>query len=332
MRNAVSVVIVTYNAQDHIAALLESLQKQTLQPSEIIVVDSASSDRTVDIINTNFPRVRLERSEHNLDFAKGYNRGINLSSAPIVMVVNQDVVLEPSAIEKLAAALQVSEQIGAVGPKLLRVAASGMKNIDTVGIRATRARQFLNIGEGEKDDGRYNAQRQVFGLSGAAILLKREALLSIAETGNGHQEYFDEDFIAFKEDVDLSYRLNHAGWTLYAVPNAVGHYNRSTSLDPDSPITAQRQQRTARAKSYSWRNHRWTIIKNEPLVNILLDGWLIIPYECGKMLFLLVREPKTLKTLPSYLKGLPTMLKKRKTVLTSSKISAKQLRQLLFHS
>lgn len=304
-----ALIILTHNAEEHLKLLAHDIAALTQQPDEVIVVDSASSDSTLELVKKHFPEANLLAQPTNVDFCKGYNIGILEASSEIVLTVNQRVHLTPSSVEKMMARMESDDTVAAVGPKILQ---QDHKTIDSMGIVGDKRRHFSNLGEGEADTGQHD-ESTPFGISGACMLLRKEALEEIAQPGKTRPEYLDEDFVAYKDDVDLAYRFRHRGWDLVLEPSAVVSYVRNTAY------SKRRTQRSKRAKTYSLRNHWWTLLKNEPFSAILRDLLQIAVYESLKLTFIALTDPKTvLSVAPAYLKKLPKMMKKRQQILSMS--------------
>ncbi|PJA93043.1 MAG: hypothetical protein CO132_04785 [Candidatus Kerfeldbacteria bacterium CG_4_9_14_3_um_filter_45_8] len=328
--NRVSVVVVTYDSAVYIPALAASVRKQSVSVSEVVVIDNSPTLKCAEALAEYWPEARVVRPGLNLDWCKGANLGIVEATGEYIFVINPDVTLEPSALERLLEVMEEDKTVGAVAPKLRRLLPGDENILDGMGIVISRSRRFTNQGEGEFDSGQYDSL-EPFGFSGAATLFRRTALLDIAKYGGGKErEYYDEDFVAYKDDVDLSYRLRHRGWLLKLVPMAVANHARTAKeLKSTEGLRADRKSKSLRIRSYSWRNHLWTIIKNEPLSSLLIASPWIISYELVKLIYILSTEPTTLRAVVGLVKGLPKMLRKRQAILTSSRISATNLRKAI---
>lgn len=116
----VSIVIVNWNTEELLRACLNSIYKTMDKTSiEVIVVDNASSDNSVDMVQREFPMVRLVINQANLGFAKANNIAFPMCSAPYVMLLNSDTTVYPGAVETLIQFLDTHLQVGAVGPKIV---------------------------------------------------------------------------------------------------------------------------------------------------------------------------------------------------------------------
>src|SRR3989339_588378 len=127
----ISVVIATYNEDPQLLIdLFYSLQKQTVQPTEIIIVDNSSDDHLVPIIQKHCPQGLLLKQSENLDFDRSYNLGMSKASSEYILILNADLVLKPNAIEYLLKTIQTDARIAAVGPKLYRLTTSLEKSTE----------------------------------------------------------------------------------------------------------------------------------------------------------------------------------------------------------
>lgn len=336
-RPLISVVLNTYNEPEYVQDFFASLQAQTEAPQEVIVVDNSDRLDYTKEMRQAYPGVIILKQKENLDFCRGSNLGLQQATHPYILLLNQDMILEPRAIECLLNTISDQPRVGAVIPKLLRFPTEGDAHIDSMGIIGNRARRFVNRGEGEEDRGQYDIiqiQQNFFGASGAAVLFRKEALEDIAKHGGGNPgEYFDEDFVAYKDDIDISYRLRHRGWGIVLTPEAhIFHKRTVKEIKKSEGIVQDRRAKSFRVRGNSFRNHWWLLIKNEPMRNLILHAPWILWYECRKLLFILFMEPSTLRIVPSFWKKLPLILRKRRAILSSSTISSKQLRDFFQHS
>jgi GT2 family glycosyltransferase len=196
--------------------------------------------------------------------------------------------------------------------------------VDTMGLELLKSRNVIDKFSGEKYEGPLDAQ-EVFGVSGALMCLRASALESV----RWNKEYFDEDFFAYKEDVDLSWRLRNMDWRIIIVPQAAAYHLRSARGDINlsfwKKILSQRKK-SEKIKFWSARNHLWAIVKNDFCINHLLDWPFIFFSEFGKFIYYLVLDTKTVRAYFSAFYGLPKMLAKR-AYLKNAKIRPEEIRQ-----
>jgi GT2 family glycosyltransferase len=153
------------------------------------------------------------------------NLGIGASSGRYVLALNPDCRLEPDFAAVLAERLDRRHDVGFASGKLFRAQGAGLSPtalLDSTGIYRTAAGRHFDRGSGEPADGRYAAEEEVFGASGAAGFYRREAL----ESARIMTGVFDSDFFLYREDADLSWRLQNLGWKCLYVPGAVGYHRR----------------------------------------------------------------------------------------------------------
>lgn len=199
----VAVVIVSWNCRDYLATCLASLRELERTPREVVVVDNASTDGTVEFVREHHPEVRLIAQEDNVGFCRANNVGIEATAAPFVLVLNPDTRVEPSFLERLLPVFEDPE-VGIASGKLLRFDGS---TFDSAGQELARSRQPRDRGYGRVDRGQFDRDGSVFGACGAAALYRRSMLDDVADADG----YFDTTFFAFYEDLDLAWRARRRG-------------------------------------------------------------------------------------------------------------------------
>ena len=297
----VSIHIVAWNGMTHLQSCLQSIMNQTYQSISVMVVDNGSVDGTVPWLASEYPQVHMLRNTRNLGFCHGHNQAIRITDSPYVLCLNQDIVLTPDWVTKAVAILQAQPGIGSVGGKLLRysysdeelksVVPSGI--IDSAGLRVYRSRHTVDRGSGEQDSGQFDRAEPVFGLSGACTLFRRQALESI----RFRDEYFDEDFFAYKDDIDIAWRLLRLDWVNWYEGTMVGYHHRSIqgqSKNSNKQIVKNFQRRAIFNAAYSYRNHWLLFMKNESSISLRPDLPWILWYEFRKIVFLLATRPAAL--------------------------------------
>jgi GT2 family glycosyltransferase len=225
-----SVLMVTWNSAEVLPASLDALRLARPSPAELVIVDNASTDRSVEMVESAAQGapfdVNLIRSTVNLGFAAGMNRAIAAASSPYILLLNPDVRVVPDMIGQLHDAIErAPAEVYAVGPKLLRAAGNSLEStnvIDSVGIQMTRDGRHFDRGAAEWDAGQFDKPEEVFGLTGAAVIFRKATLEDCKVDG----EIFDEDFFAYREDADLAWRMRGFGYRALYEPRAVGYHLR----------------------------------------------------------------------------------------------------------
>lgn len=343
-----SIHIVSWNSARVLADALESLRAQTFKDFTLTVVDNASTDGSVDVVRERLPEATVLRNFKNLGFSAGQNQAIELarnrwvdddkkgrsSVDRYVLVMNPDIILTPDFLEKLARGVDGRYEVGSATGKLLRVRRSRVEGgdpeftdvIDSAGLVMKRNRRAADRGAGEKDGPAYAAPTEVFGVSGALALYRAEAIDALREVSG---EVFDADFFAYKEDVDVAWRLRLLGWKAAYVPQAVAYHYRGTGGAEKAGLLEmfkRRLGRSAMVNRLSTRNHLLMLAKDDDWSNRLLHALWIVPHEIGKFLSTLFLSPRALIAYWEALLLTPKMWKKRRALMRARKADAKAIR------
>ena len=340
-----SIHIVTWNSARYLPELFASLDAQTSRDFTVTVVDNASADETAEWIAEHRPDVVLLRNNRNQGFSRGHNQAIALAlqrwdladlEKRYVMVTNPDLAFAPNAVERLLALMDAHPEVASGAPKLLRAITSGhsddgrleaerTKVIDAVGIVLTRARRSIDRGAGEEDKGQYDADTRIFGPSGACAIYRASAL----QRAKSGEDYFDEDFFSYQEDVDLAWRMRLFGMESRLIPSAVVWHHRMAQSNPQASwFEAWKIRRTKSSyiNTYSTRNHGWLLLKNDQGSNMLLHLPWWLPYEVAKCLVSLL-SPAQIRAQFASLAGFPRMLRKRRDIQKRAVTPAAEMRK-----
>ncbi|MBI5754859.1 glycosyltransferase family 2 protein [Candidatus Peregrinibacteria bacterium] len=329
----ISIIIINYNAEKTIGSCLNSVLTQSWHKKEIIIIDNASTDRSLEILKTNFSSVKIIKNTENFGYSKAANQGIRETDGDFVMIMNPDIVLEPDYIEKILECAEKHPKTGAFSGKLLKYNFElGIKTniFDSTGLYCYRNRRIIDRGQGLKDFGQYENEEEVFGVTGAAPIYRREAL----EMVKINDEYFDEDFFMYKEDIDLTWRMRLFGWSSYYVPKAVSYHGRGTGVlkrFTHWEVAKNRRRLSRFQKSLAYRNQRLMQIKNEMPKNFIKDALQIFVKEFLILGYIVVREPYLLSSVYELLKTIPKAIKKRKIIM-NRKIASQESMQKWFQS
>jgi N-acetylglucosaminyl-diphospho-decaprenol L-rhamnosyltransferase len=231
VRPTVAVCIVTHNSAPDLPGCLEAVARLKHRPLEIVVVDCASGDgsletarRSAPVLAADIPFQGVGLAE-NAGFAGGMNAAFDRTAAPFVLTLNADARPAPDYVSRLLArfAAHPELRVGAVTGRLVRpVDAEGGRRLDACGMRLIRTWRHLDRGSGELDRGQLSTAERVFGATGAASLFRRAALDDAAVEG----EIFDSRFHSFREDAELCFRLRERGWEILYEPAAVAEHRR----------------------------------------------------------------------------------------------------------
>lgn len=263
----ISLVIINYNNKAYLNRCLTSILNQTYKNFEIIFIDNESKDGSFEFMKEEYSdkkNILLIRNEVNNGYAGAANQGIKISKGKYVMILNPDIIMEEDFIEKMYKFINSDESIGALSGKLLKYDFENDKKlnyIDSAGIIMFKSTRCIDRGQNEEDLGQYDNTEQVFGVCGAAPLYRRSSLEKIKVL----DEYFDEDFFAYKEDVDLSWRLNLAGFKNMYYPGAVAYHGRGLGSSSGGILNfiKHRKKQSEFLRGISYRNHIMMLWKND---------------------------------------------------------------------
>jgi N-acetylglucosaminyl-diphospho-decaprenol L-rhamnosyltransferase len=212
----VSAVVVTYNGLPHVEQALESVEGL-----ETVVVDHGSTDRTLELVRSRFPSVKVVEQE-NRGLGAGWNTGLRETESPYVLVLNSDAWLVGDAAERLVRFAEGIPKAAWVAPRLLNTDGSLQPSVrgfptpwrlatEYLFLRKLAPRsRLLNAFYGAGF--RHDEIREVEFAKAAAFLIRREAFDEVGP--------FDEQFFLFSEETDWSYRARAAGWRTLFFPEA----------------------------------------------------------------------------------------------------------------
>lgn len=333
----VSIVIPTYKDADLLRRSLPAFLDHPPGELEIVILNNDPSQDVRAALRGigDDRRVRLVEMGWEAGFARAVNRGIRETSGELVMLCNADVFPTPTYLAELVRFFESRPAAGAAIGKLLRYDLENDRAtdvIDTAGLVLSRQRRFMPRGEGERDVGQFDEPAQVFGVDGAAPVLRRRALEQISVRG----EYLDENFFAHKEDHDISWRLHLAGWQCWYVPTAVAHHGRTTrGLGSSGYLSAIRSfhqtelEKSQPVRVNAMKNQWLMLLKNEDGFNFARDFPFIFAREAMVVTHRLVFAPKTLVAIPMTIRLLPETLQKRRTAKRSQTMNPRALRRWL---
>lgn len=312
---SVCLIIVHYKGLDILKKCLESVFSTNYPNFQVILVDNGSTDgSSAHAAGFYEHKTNLIRSDVNLGFVAGNNLALRQAKADYIVLLNDDVIVDPNWLAELVYEAERKPEIGACQPKLRSLqdpryfeyngACGGM--LDIYGVPLTRGRVFDLA---EEDSGQYDKTAEIFWASGAALFLRGNV---IREVG-----LLDEMFYAHMEEIDLCWRMRLAGYKVFSVPKStVYHLGGGTPL-PEKFYLKQRNNLITIMKNYGG----WSLLRFFPL-RVVQDLFSFIYY--------LIRKEKTrsLPILTAYywlLKNLRPVLLSRYIIQSQRKVKDEEI-------
>lgn len=250
MSSILAYVVVGWNNRQFLANCLNSIASQDGVTRRAYYIDNASSDDSVKYVKQNFPNVQVIQNKSNLGFAKANNIGMKQAikdGAKYIVLLNTDAEISSGWTKKIVNFVEDHSDVAAVQGITMRKKEENL--IDSSGIYLDQGLRATQTDFMKKNKKKY-AYREVFGVNAAAALYTVDFLNSQPFK----EEYFDEDFFMYLEDVDLSLRALELGYKNYCVGDAIAYHVGSAS---------SKGQKFA--YKYSYRNHLPMLFKNFPV-------------------------------------------------------------------
>ena len=243
----VTAIILNYGATyETLKKCVASLFAQDY-PVEVLMVDNGSPRNldALDALEKEFPATRILRLDRNYGFAGGMNRGVAAATTEFVLLLNNDVVLEPTAVAEMRRVIDLEEGVIGVAPKTLLESTPNV--IDSVGNLIDAQGAAFNMGIGQPDIGQYQRVERTFGACFAATLLRRRAFRP------GIVGPLDERYFMYYEDVDWCFRAGVLGFKFLTAPDAVVYHAHSLTT---------RELHYGFKYRLTMRNLLWTVLRN----------------------------------------------------------------------
>ena len=337
----VSINIVVRNGEKYIRHCLDALLAQTYphEDIEVDILDNNSSDRTKETIknsaqgfrNAGFAKFHLAESNENLGMWPGQEEILKHSNGKYVLVMAVDVMLDKNFVAKAVERMESDGNIGALEAKIYGYELSNghivqSNIIDTCGFKIFRSRRIINIGHGEADSGQFSKYSEIFGVEGAAPFFRKEALEDSKVKGS----LVDKEYFWYGDDLDLAWRMRLFGWKEVFDPEVIAWHDRQTAKTLNknfSDLVKIRRAVPIKKRGLDWRNTRWTILKNDYIINILRDLPSILKREVLMAGYIILFEPAVLLEIPKFLLFLPRMLARRKEIMKRATAKPAEIRK-----
>lgn len=240
---------------------LASLKKQTYKDYQILVVDNASTDGSVEYVKEHYPEIEVIALKKNYGFSKAVNVGIRRSTTPYVILLNNDTTADPYYIEEMVRTIEKSPRIFSVSSKMIQMYHPEL--IDSAGDLYTLTGWGVCRGVG-RPVSNYTETDEVFSACAGAAIYRRQVFQKIG--------LFDEKHFAYLEDIDVGYRARIFGYrNLYCPTALVYHVGSGTSGSKYNSFKVR----------LSARNNIYLNYKNMPLLQLMVN---FLPLFAGYVL------------------------------------------------
>ena len=247
----VTVVIPNYNGIKYIRGCMDSLRAQQECLFDILVIDNASTDGSLEVLQKEYEEVRVIALSENTGFCHAVNLGIRESTTPYVILLNNDTIVKPGFVSRLVEAIEESENIFSVSSMMLSM--QDERIIDDAGDGYCALGWAYARGKGLPAQ-KFHKKTKVFAACGGAAIYRKKILEEIG--------YFDENHFAYLEDIDIGYRARIFGYQNYYEPKAkVIHAGSATSGSRYNEFKTK----------LSSANNAYMIGKNMPLLQLLIN-------------------------------------------------------------
>lgn len=310
----VAVIVLNWNGKDSLKPCLDSLLAQSLQCS-VIVVENGSSDGSLEYLQENYPQVQLIVNQINLGFAGGANCGIReviRSRFDYVALLNNDAYADKDWLKNLISILDDQAEVGIVTCKLIH---ADKVRLDSTGDQYTVWGLPYPRGRGEAISSKYDQKTNIFAASGGASAYR---LKMIKEVG-----LFDEDFFAYYEDIDISFRAQLAGWKVCYTPEALAYHQIGASSSRIKGFTTYQ----------TIKNLPWLVIKDIPkgLLHVVWPRFLLAYTMFFGRAILRGHAWSAFKGLAISLQKIPKKLGERHIIQSKKTVSVSYISSMLTH-
>jgi GT2 family glycosyltransferase len=312
----ISVIIPNWNGRTYLEKCLGSLRNQGFSDFEVVVVDNGSTDGSVEFLHRHFPETKIILFGENKGFSKAVNEGIKQAKGDYVLLLNNDVEVDPGLLGHLYQAITHSQEADFLACRMMDFHQREL--IDGAGDGFPRKGKAFRIGHGMKFGPPFDQSRRAFGACAGAGFYKKELFEEVG--------LFDEDFFAYHEDVDWNFRANLMGYRSFYIPEAVVyHIGSGTTGGRYNELTV----------FHNARNMIYVIMKNLPTALLFKYLPWVIWGQIESFLRFCVMHGywrAYFGGLSSAIRGSGNMLKKRKEIQRKKRIPTFELEQLLIAS
>lgn len=221
MPKEIAVAVLNWNGASLLQQFLPSVLKYSESIANVYVIDNASDDDSLEILENEFPTVKTITINHNLGYAGGYNAGIKKIEEEFIVLLNSDVEVAPNWLQILKKRFDEDEKLGAIQPKIkdynnkdsFEYAGAAGGFVDKLGYPFCRGRLFYKL---EEDHGQYEDFREVFWATGACLMVRKSVFAEV--------KGLNEKLFAHMEEIDLCWRMHNHGYKVACDPKSIVYH------------------------------------------------------------------------------------------------------------
>lgn len=263
----VAIALLGYNSRDLLNKFIPSILNTNYEDYTLVYIDNGSTDDSLEMVRSKFPSVEIFQIEKNVGFTGGYSTALPFIDSKYYVLLNSDVEVTPNWLKPIIEAMEADESIGAAQPKILHepkrdqfdYAGACGGYIDKYGYAFCRGRIFDTI---ELDTKQYESPEEIFWATGACMFVRSELY---HELGG-----LDDYFYTHMEEIDLSWRINNAGYKIMVYPESVIYHVGGSVITYGSYTKFY----------HNYRNNLVMLLKNLPkgkvfrvlFIRLILDG------------------------------------------------------------
>jgi len=314
----VSIIIINHNRKEDLKACLNSVKKTSYKNFEVIVIDNASTDGSVDAVKK-LDWVKIVVNDENVGPIKARNFGVQISKGSLIAFLDSDIEVEPEWLSELVKVISSDRKIGACACKVKFY--SNKSLINSAGMGCDKygfafSRGLVCRGNFEKDEGQYDKQEEVFSAYTAAMIARKDVLEEI--------NLFNPDLGMYYEDIELSWKIRMTGYKIMYVPTSLAFHKLAPSKTPF----------TTKVKYYTERNRLMTMIQNYSLPSLikLMPFYFSLKFS-ELLLYLAFNKPEDVNAMISgfihIFKNLPRIAYRRRQTQKIRKIDDLEIGKLM---
>ena len=309
------IVIPNWNGKDHLKECYDSLYGQTYKDFVVVLVDNNSSDDSIAFTKAHYPDVKVLQLDTNRGFAGGVNEGIRFSlnfNPEYILLLNNDIECKEDFLAEMLKGFK-TEDTGSAACKMLNY--YNRMKIDDAGDFIKKKGSPYARGHAEIDQGQYNTEEFIFGPCAGAAIYRSKIFDEIG--------MFDEDFFAYYEDIDFSFRIQLAGYKCNYNPKAICYHKRGATTEGNLGF----QTRLCEKNLVALR------LKNYPTGILLryMPYFFVVRFKRYYGFFQMKSKKVFWSAVKGYFKGLseiPKSLSKRKAIQKNMKVTPEYIESL----